>query len=68
MKIGILTLPLYTNYGGILQTYALQTVLERMGLKEELNGQLTPSVGWLGIQQNTNSKYSYEKSFSFHVG
>ena len=31
MKIGILTLPLHTNYGGILQAYALQTVLEQMG-------------------------------------
>ena len=31
MKIGIITHPLYTNYGGILQAYALQTVLERMG-------------------------------------
>lgn len=31
MKIAILTLPLDTNYGGILQCYALQTVLERMG-------------------------------------
>jgi len=31
MKIGILTQPLHTNYGGILQAYALQTVLERMG-------------------------------------
>lgn len=31
MKIGILTLPLHTNYGGILQAYALQTVVERMG-------------------------------------
>lgn len=31
MKIGILTLPLHTNYGGILQVYALQTILERMG-------------------------------------
>lgn len=31
MKIGILTLPLHTNYGGILQAYAFQTVLERMG-------------------------------------
>ena len=31
MKIGILTLPLHTNYGGILQAYALQTVLECMG-------------------------------------
>lgn len=31
MKIGILTLPLHTNYGGILQAYALQTVLQTMG-------------------------------------
>lgn len=31
MKIGILTLPLNINYGGILQAYALQTILERMG-------------------------------------
>lgn len=31
MKIAILTLPLHTNYGGILQCYALQTVLEWMG-------------------------------------
>lgn len=31
MRIGILTLPLHTNYGGILQAYALQTVLERIG-------------------------------------
>lgn len=31
MNIGILTLPLHTNYGGILQAYALQAVLERMG-------------------------------------
>ena len=30
MKIGIVTLPLHTNYGGLLQAYALQTVLERM--------------------------------------
>ena len=31
MKIGILTLPLHNNYGGILQAYALQTILKRMG-------------------------------------
>jgi hypothetical protein len=31
MKILILTQPLYNNYGGILQAYALQTVLKRMG-------------------------------------
>lgn len=31
MKIGILTLPLHTNYGGLLQAYALQTYLQRNG-------------------------------------
>lgn len=31
MRIAIITLPLHTNYGGLLQAYALQTVLERMG-------------------------------------
>ena len=31
MKIAIITLPLHGNYGGILQNYALQTVLKRMG-------------------------------------
>lgn len=31
MKLAILTFTLQTNFGGILQAYALQTVLERMG-------------------------------------
>ncbi|MBQ3245432.1 MAG: polysaccharide pyruvyl transferase family protein [Bacteroidales bacterium] len=31
MKIAILTQPLKTNYGGILQAYALQTILSRSG-------------------------------------
>lgn len=31
MKIAILTQPLRTNFGGILQDYALQTVLKRLG-------------------------------------
>ena len=31
MKIGIITQPLSSNYGGILQNYALQQVLKRMG-------------------------------------
>lgn len=31
MKIGILTHPLGTNYGGILQNYALQSVLKSLG-------------------------------------
>lgn len=31
MKVAILTLPVHINYGGILQAYALQTVLRKMG-------------------------------------
>lgn len=31
MKIGILTLPLHINFGGFLQNYALQQVLQQMG-------------------------------------
>lgn len=31
MKIGILTLPLHTNYGGILQAYALYSTLQNLG-------------------------------------
>ena len=31
MKIGIITQPLHNNYGGLLQNYALQQVLKRMG-------------------------------------
>lgn len=33
MKIGILTLPLHANYGGLLQAYALQTVWKGWGIK-----------------------------------
>ena len=31
MKIGILTQPLATNYGGLLQAYALQKILSEKG-------------------------------------
>lgn len=36
MKIAILTLPLHSNIGGILQAWALQTVLEDMGHRVEV--------------------------------
>ena len=35
MKIGILTQPLHNNYGGLLQTYALQQVLKGLGHEVE---------------------------------
>ena len=31
MKTAIITLPLHTNYGGLLQAYALKTALESLG-------------------------------------
>ncbi len=31
MRIGIITQPLANNYGGLLQNYALQTILKRLG-------------------------------------
>lgn len=36
MKIGILTMPQKSNYGGLLQAYALQTVLLRLGHNVEI--------------------------------
>lgn len=36
MKIAIITLPLHTNYGGILQAYALKQTIESMGHSAEV--------------------------------
>ena len=48
MKIGIYTQPLLYNFGGILQNWALQTVLKRMGYEVETINQspykLKPSL------------------------
>lgn len=35
MKIGILTQPLHSNYGGLLQNYALQQTVVRAGYNVE---------------------------------
>lgn len=45
MKIGIITLPLNSNYGGVLQAYALQTVLKRMG-HDVLEVELKKNLRW----------------------
>lgn len=48
MKIGILTHPLRTNYGGILQNYALQNVLKSMGHSvETIDWQENKSVSYI---------------------
>ncbi len=44
MRVNILTQPLFCNYGGILQNYALQTVLRRMG-HEPLTVNVPPRPG-----------------------
>mgnify|MGYP002732458005 FL=1 len=50
MKIGILTQPLRTNYGGLLQNYALQQVLIQAGHEVETLDQQDRRVGWLHAQ------------------
>ena len=50
MKIGILTQPLRTNYGGLLQNYALQQVLMQAGHEVETLDQQDRQVGWLHAQ------------------
>lgn len=58
MKIAILSLVLHQNYGGILQSYALQTVLERMGhTVEVLNRPLVyPSTNWKEVPKRIVKK------------
>lgn len=51
MKICILTQPLNTNYGGLLQAYALQTVLKNLGHEvvtedRKYNNRFT-LIGWI---------------------
>lgn len=63
MKIGILTQPLHTNYGGIMQNWALQQVLKRMGHKPVcINRQHTcPPLTPINFLRNVLSllKYSF---------
>ena len=36
MRVAIITLPLHTNYGGILQAYALKKAVESLGHTAEV--------------------------------
>lgn len=55
MKIGILTQPLYCNYGGIVQCYALQTTLKRMGHE--------PMV----LQREFNRRYTFLGALQYYL-
>lgn len=58
MRIAIITLPLLGNYGGILQNYALQVVLKRMGHTVE-----TIKLPWKLRQPYWRIPLSYGKRF-----
>jgi hypothetical protein len=68
-KIGILTLPLDTNYGGILQAYALMEILKRMGHEVWLIKRRQPHVSFLRycciLGKQVIKKYILKKEVSF---
>lgn len=55
MKINIITQPLFLNYGGILQNYALQEVLRRLGHE----------VKTINLKQSIVSKHSGWRDFAY---
>lgn len=65
MKLGILTLPLHTNYGGIIQAYALQLTLKNMGHEStvlNLNRYYIPKQKlMLAILKRTIKRYVFRK-------
>ena len=77
MKIGVLTLPLNTNYGGILQAYAMLTVLKKLGHKPYLivdksnNGFTQNIIYKLAFYFNTyikrNNKFFMQKFVAEHI-
>lgn len=56
MKIGIVTLPLHFNYGGILQAFALQKTIEDLGFKAFIITQKPQSI------KQTLKYFLYKKS------
>ena len=58
MRIAILTLTLHTNYGGILQAYALQTLLEGMGHEVKVlnNTPELPNTVWKEVPKRIIKK------------
>ena len=78
MKIAILTQQLWNNYGGILQNYALQTVLKRMGHDPyTVRYYRKPLVPWITqwlkyivkiLINHPNKKYSPPKFYYYLYG
>ena len=57
-KIGILTLPLWGNYGGLLQAFALYRSCERLGLNPGIAEWTTPERGgrWIRLMRTFRRK------------
>lgn len=72
MKIAILTLPLCYNFGGILQCYALQTVLERMGHDVSVLSSpvyfIPQREKWLLFIKRWVKHYLLHREFEFYKG
>lgn len=72
MKIGILTQPLTFNYGGILQAFALQTILKKEGHDAWLiNYEKRKPHAWeipFSIIKRMCKKYIFKKNIIVHEG
>jgi hypothetical protein len=55
MRIGILTQPLYTNYGGLVQCYALQHVLQNLGHEA------------IVLQREFNRRYTFKGACAYYA-
>lgn len=67
MKIGIITQPLAVNYGGLLQNYALQQTLLRLGHEVyTINRNNLPSIYIAPLPQRL--KYSINQWIKFFIG
>lgn len=67
MKIGILTCPLGLNYGGVLQAYALQTILENFGHQVYVIDYKAPIPPFYVYVIRALKKYTCDKSVHIHV-
>ncbi|MDT0642280.1 polysaccharide pyruvyl transferase family protein [Zunongwangia sp. F363] len=57
MKIGILSLPMWNNYGGILQAYALQSVLKDLGHETEFINRHHPKPSFISEKKNKFKRF-----------
>lgn len=71
MKIGILTQPLHSNYGGLLQAYALQTILKRLGHNPYIIQRVYPKTPVMktlwDIHLLNIARFIFGKEIQYHI-